>query len=61
MYYLSKLLYRKECFGERQNDLITMKEYNLFGFQVEIDEDATKEWYDKADEWSCECGDCGHF
>ena len=38
-----------------------MKEYNLFGFQVEIDEDATKEWYDKADEWSCECEDCRHF
>ena len=38
-----------------------MKEYNLFGFQVDIDEDATKEWYDKADEWSCECEDCRHF
>ena len=38
-----------------------MKEYNLFGYQVEIDEAATKEWYDKADEWSCECGDCRHF
>lgn len=38
-----------------------MKEYNLFGFQVEIDEVATKEWYDKADEWSCECGGCRHF
>ena len=38
-----------------------MKEFDLFGFQVEIDEVATKEWYDKADEWSCECGDCRHF
>lgn len=38
-----------------------MKEYNLFGFQVEVDEVATKEWYDKADEWGCECGDCRHF
>lgn len=38
-----------------------MKEFDLFGFQVEIDEMATKEWYDKADEWSCECGDCRYF
>ena len=38
-----------------------MKAFDLFGFQVEIDEVATKEWYDKAEEWSCECGDCRHF
>ena len=38
-----------------------MKEYNLFGFQVDIDEDATKVWYDKADVWSCECEDCRYF
>lgn len=38
-----------------------MKEFDLFGFQVEIDEVATKEWYDKANEWGCECGDCRHF
>jgi len=38
-----------------------MKEYNLFGFQVEIDEAATKEWYDSASEWGCECGDCRYF
>ncbi len=38
-----------------------MKEYNLFGYQVEIDEVATRGWYDRADEWGCECGDCRHF
>ena len=38
-----------------------MKEFDLFGYKVEIDEVATKEWYDKADEWSCECGDCRYF
>ena len=38
-----------------------MEEYNLFSFQVEIDEDATKEWYAEADEWGCECEDCRHF
>ena len=38
-----------------------MKEFDLFGFQVEINEDATREWYEKADEWNCECEDCRHF
>ena len=38
-----------------------MKEHILFGFQVEIDEMATREWYEKADEWGCECEDCRHF
>ncbi len=38
-----------------------MKEFDLFGYKVEIDESATKEWYYKADEWGCECGDCKHF
>ena len=38
-----------------------MKEYNLFGFLVEIDEAVTKDWYAKAAEWGCDCGDCRHF
>ena len=38
-----------------------MKEFDLFGFQVQIDEVATREWYEKADEWNCECEDCRHF
>ena len=38
-----------------------MKEFDLFGYQVEIDEQATKEWYDRADEWGCDCGDCRYF
>ena len=38
-----------------------MKEFDLFGFQVEIDEAATREWYRQADEWDCKCGDCRHF
>ena len=38
-----------------------MKEHILFGFQVQIDEVATREWYVKADEWNCECEDCRHF
>ena len=38
-----------------------MKKYNLFGYEVKIDEKTTKEWYDKANEWGCECGDYRHF
>ena len=38
-----------------------MKKIDLFGFQVEIDEAATKKWYNKAEEWGCDCGDCRYF
>ena len=38
-----------------------MKEFDLVDYQVEIDEEATKDWYHKADEWGCDCGDCRHF
>ena len=38
-----------------------MKQFDLFGFQVELDEVAIKEWYDNADEWGCDCGDCRYF
>ena len=38
-----------------------MKKIDLFGFQVEIDEAATKKWYDEAEEWGCDCGDCRYF
>lgn len=34
---------------------------NLFGYEVEIDETATKEWYSNAGEWDCPCEDCKHF
>ena len=38
-----------------------MKKYDLFGYQIEIDESATRKWYENADEWGCDCGDCRHF
>lgn len=38
-----------------------MKKYELWGFHVEIDENATKEWYIEAEPWGCECGDCRNF
>ena len=33
----------------------------LFGIQVEIDVDATKLWYGKAELWGCECVHCRNF
>lgn len=38
-----------------------MTEYNLFGYQVEIDETATRNWYAQAEAWDCDCGDCLNF
>lgn len=38
-----------------------MNRYNLFGYEVEIDETATKEWYANAHGWDCPCEDCKHF
>ena len=38
-----------------------MREYELWGFRLEIDGDATKQWYDGAEEWGCECGHCRNF
>ena len=38
-----------------------MKEYNLFGYQVEINENATKDWYEKSKGWRCDCAHCQNF
>lgn len=38
-----------------------MTEYNLFGYQVEIDETATRDWYRDSKGWDCECGHCRNF
>ena len=38
-----------------------MLEYNLFDYEVEIDENATKEWYARSEGWDCPCEDCKHF
>ena len=35
--------------------------HQLFGFQVTIDQTATKNWYAAACEWSCECLHCRNF
>ena len=33
----------------------------LFDSQVEIDLEATKEWYSRGNEWGCECAHCRNF
>ena len=30
-------------------------------FEVEIDEEATRAWYEKSEEWDCTCGHCRNF
>lgn len=38
-----------------------MEKYNLCNYQVEIDKNATKKWYEESDGWRCECGHCRNF
>lgn len=36
-------------------------EYQFGDFRVEVDEEATRDWYEKAEEWDCTCGHCRNF
>ena len=38
-----------------------MNEFYLFGYQVEIDKEATKDWYDTFKGWRCDCEHCQNF
>ena len=38
-----------------------MEKYNLYNYQVEIDKNATKKWYEESDGWRCECVNCRNF
>lgn len=38
-----------------------MKEYNLFGYQVEVNKHETEEWYSKFKGWRCDCEHCKNF
>ena len=38
-----------------------MEKTNLFGYLVELDLEATQNWYAQADAWSCSCGHCRNF
>lgn len=37
------------------------KLHSFFGFQVEADEVATRDWYAQSDGWGCDCGHCRNF
>lgn len=38
-----------------------MDRCELFGYRVEVDMKATRDWYRNAGEWGCECGHCRNF
>lgn len=33
----------------------------MFGYRVEIEEEATRAWYAQAEDWNCPCGNCQNF
>ena len=38
-----------------------MTHFSWYGYEVEVDEAATRNWYAQAEEWGCECGHCRNF
>ena len=38
-----------------------MKNLTLFGYSVEVNLEATQNWYAQANAWSCSCGHCRNF
>ena len=38
-----------------------MTRFSWFGYEAEVDERATRDWYAQADEWGCQCGHCRNF
>ena len=38
-----------------------MTRLSLWGYELEVDEQATRAWYAQAEEWSCTCGHCCNF
>ena len=38
-----------------------MHKVELFGYPVEVDMEATQNWYVQADAWGCSCGHCRNF
>ena len=38
-----------------------MTAYTFFGFQVQVDEAATRDWYVQSNGWACDCGHCRNF
>ncbi len=33
----------------------------IFGWKLEVDEEATRRWYESAADWDCDCGHCRNF
>ena len=40
---------------------MVMKHYAMLNCEIEVDDEKTKQWYAKADEWGCDCGHCINF
>ena len=38
-----------------------MQHREYWGYQVELDEKATADWYTRSTGWGCKCGDCRNF
>lgn len=38
-----------------------MKKMELFGYSVEVDLEAIRDWYTQADSWGCNCSHCRNF
>ena len=38
-----------------------VRKYDFWGFQVELDEKATRDWYAESKGWGCDCGHCRNF
>lgn len=38
-----------------------MTRFEWFGYTVEVDESATRDYYAQAEDWGCECGHCRNF
>ena len=38
-----------------------MMEVNIRGWRLEVDEEATRRWYQQAENWGCDCGHCRNF
>ena len=38
-----------------------MKRLSWAGYTVEVDQEATRNWYARAEDWGCDCGHCRNF
>ncbi len=38
-----------------------MTRFSWYGYEAEVDMQATRDYYEKAEEWDCSCGHCRNF